>query len=350
MTILIVDDNKQNIYLLQVILQGDGYQVAVAADGNEALVIARKAPPALIISDILMPQMDGFTLCREWQKDERLRPIPFIFYTATYTDDRDREFALSLGAAKFMIKPEEPAEFLRAIHEVIQQVQGVPAEPKRAPAEAPPEDDPGYLQQYNAALIRKLEAKMQQLEQTNHELERGLIERKKIEQLVAFKAMLLEASVETSIDGILAVDGSGHIILANRHFSDLWKIPRDILNGSEDAVIMEYVLQQLHDPGEFSRKVKYLYEHTEEKSTDEIEFTDGRCFDRYSAPLRGNDGKYYGRIWYFHDITERRIMEREIRKRLDELEIYYKATVGREERIIELKKEIATLKKKQGLS
>jgi len=348
MTILIVDDNKQNIYLLQVILQGDGYQVAVAADGNEALAIARKAPPALIISDILMPRMDGFTLCREWQKDERLRPVPFIFYTATYTDDRDREFALGLGAAKFIIKPEEPAEFLRAIHEVIQHVPLTSAEAARAPAVAPLEDDPGYLQQYNAALIRKLEAKMQQLEQTNHELERGLIERKKMEQLVAFKAMLLEASVETSIDGILAVDGSGHIILANRHFGELWNIPANILNGSDDAGMMEYVSKQLQDPGEFRRKVKYLYEHTEEKSTDEIEFADGRCFDRYSAPLRGTDGKYYGRIWYFHDITERRIMEREMRKRLNELEIYYKATIGREERIIELKKEIEALKKEQG--
>lgn len=348
MTILIVDDNKQNIYLLQVILQGDGYQVAVAADGNEALAIARKDPPALIISDILMPQMDGFTLCREWQKDERLRPIPFIFYTATYTDDRDREFALSLGAAKFIIKPEEPAEFLRAIHGVIQQVPLISAEAKRVPSAAPSEDDPGYLQQYNAALIRKLEAKMQQLEQTNRELERSLIERKRMEQLAAFKAMLLEASVETSIDGILAVDRSSHIILANSHFSDLWKIPEDLLSGKEDARMLEYVSKQLRDPGEFSRKVKYLYEHVEEKSTDEIEFTDGRCFERYSAPLRGTDGRYYGRIWYFHDITERRIMESEMRKRLNELEIYYKATIGREERIIELKNEIEALKKGQG--
>lgn len=182
MTILIVDDNEANLYQLQVLLGGNGYQIVTAENGADALARARQTPPDLIVSDILMPVMDGFTLCREWRKDERLCRIPFVFYTATYTDDRDREFALSLGARQFLVKPEEPDVFLREIREAIQDVQHSPAAPSPAPGKEPPKEEFDYLKQYNQTLVRKLEAKMQQLEQSNRELEQGLTERKNMEQ------------------------------------------------------------------------------------------------------------------------------------------------------------------------
>ena len=186
MTILIVDDNEPNLYQLQVLLGGSGYQVVTAVNGAEALTKARQNPPDLVISDILMPVMDGFTLCREWKKDERLRQIPFVFYTATYTDECDREFALSLGAERFLVKPEEPEVFILTIREVIQQLQRPPAPlaantPARLPMEEPLREEFGYLSQYNEVLIRKLEAKMQQLEEANRELERDITERKRAE-------------------------------------------------------------------------------------------------------------------------------------------------------------------------
>ncbi|MDR3677093.1 MAG: PAS domain-containing protein, partial [Acidobacteriota bacterium] len=182
MTILIVDDNEMNLYQLQVLLGASGYQVVTAANGAEALTTARQNPPDLIVSDILMPVMDGFALCHEWKKDERLRQIPFIFYTATYTDERDRQFALSLGAEQFLVKPEEPEVFMRTIREVIQQVQLPPAPPASLPVEEPPKEESGYLRQYNDVLIRKLEQKMQKLEVANRELERDITQRKRVEQ------------------------------------------------------------------------------------------------------------------------------------------------------------------------
>ncbi|MBK8129215.1 MAG: response regulator [bacterium] len=83
---LIVDDDIHNLYMLHALLEGHGFVVETAVNGQEALEKARVTPPDMIISDILMPVMDGFSLCRAWMQDKQLQPIPLIFYTATYTD------------------------------------------------------------------------------------------------------------------------------------------------------------------------------------------------------------------------------------------------------------------------
>lgn len=83
--LLIVDDNPSDLIMLETLLKGNGYTVSTARNGIEALEQSRRDPPDLIISDILMPDMDGFSLCRAIKKDAALKKIPFIFYTATYT-------------------------------------------------------------------------------------------------------------------------------------------------------------------------------------------------------------------------------------------------------------------------
>jgi len=188
--VLVVDDKEDNLYLLRALLEGHKYEVVTAGQGADALEKARQNPPDLIISDILMPVMDGFALCREWKKDERLKAIPFVFYTATYTDERDREFALSLGADRFIVKPEEPDAFMTIIRSTIRQVENkltAPAKPTvgtaaRRSTEVPGEEDVVTLKQYNEALIRRVEAKMAQLEQAKRDLEQELDERRRTEQ------------------------------------------------------------------------------------------------------------------------------------------------------------------------
>ena len=194
MRILSADDKPENLYMIEALLRGHGHTVDSASNGLDALKLAERGVYDLIIADILMPRMDGFQLCRELKKDARLRHIPFIFYTATYTDPRDASLALSLGADRFLIKPLEPEAFIREIEQVV--ANKVPLAPG---AGEEPEDEAIYLKEYNARLIAKLEKKMLDLEAANALLqeditqrERTAVERVRIEEKLR-QAQKLEA-------------------------------------------------------------------------------------------------------------------------------------------------------------
>ena len=176
MKILSVDDKAENLYMLEALLRGHGHEVDSASNGLTALQLAERGAYDLIVSDILMPRMDGFQLCRELKKDGRLRRIPFVFYTATYTDPRDAAFALSLGADRFLIKPLEPEAFLSALNEVVAQKARDPIPPR---SHEPPDDEAIYLKEYNARLVAKLEKKMLDLEAANRALIEDIAERKR---------------------------------------------------------------------------------------------------------------------------------------------------------------------------
>jgi signal transduction histidine kinase len=160
MKILVVDDNADDRALLEKALISHGYFVAGAANGALALEMALDCPPDLIVSDILMPEMDGFELCRRVKQDERLRQVAFIFYSATFVEKKDEQLALSLGASRFLVKPLEPREFLDAVESVIDE--------HRAHRLSVPDRPLGQAEQLDhmhvEALTRKLEKKVNQLE------------------------------------------------------------------------------------------------------------------------------------------------------------------------------------------
>lgn len=184
MKFLAVDDREENLYFLRALLEGHGHQVETARNGAEALEAARHERPAMVISDLLMPVMDGYTLLRNWRGSEELRTVPFVVYTATYTQEEDARLALELGADAFILKPCEPEELMERIREVL-------ARPARSPAPGSGPDDEGSFEAYSQVLVRKLEEKMLQLEETNRALEEDIRERRKAEERLEQSAALL---------------------------------------------------------------------------------------------------------------------------------------------------------------
>ena len=178
MKILIVDDMEQNRYLLRALLEGSGCAVADARHGAEALAKARQSPPQMVISDLLMPVMDGYTLLRHWKADDRLKAIPFVVYTATYTEPRDERLALDLGADAFILKPTEPETFMARIHEVLAKTKGG----ELSPSQAHKGKEEALLKEYSEVLIRKLEEKTLLLTETNRLLQQEIIEHKRAEK------------------------------------------------------------------------------------------------------------------------------------------------------------------------
>jgi diguanylate cyclase (GGDEF)-like protein len=119
MKILVAEDDENSRQLLETILSAEGYEVVSFENGLKALAYLQTELVDLIVSDILMPEMDGYGLCRAVKQNHNLQKIPFIFYTATYTTPQDERFAISLGANRFLVKPMVMPELLKIIADVI---------------------------------------------------------------------------------------------------------------------------------------------------------------------------------------------------------------------------------------
>lgn len=141
-----------------------------------------------------------------------------------------------------------------------------------------------------------------------------ITERKKAEDDLRSKTAFLEALIQVSIDGILVVDDQRNVAFQNDRFSEIFDIPDSLRNTGPDQALLHHVLGKMEEPERFLQKVQNLYIHKRETSRDEIKFRNGRVLDRYSSPVFGRDGQYYGRIWTFRDITERKKNEDALRQ------------------------------------
>ena len=192
--ILIVDDDIFSRSLLEVTLQKAGHEVRTADDGADALQQARIKPPDLIITDVMMPAMDGFELCRQCKADQSLKQVPVILYSSDYVDKQEQQLGLELGACRYLLKPTPPEVLTKVLDDVLAESRKTVV----SSVEQPLDDEMKLLRSYNEVLFNKLEAKMQELQQT-------IDEQKKYEETMkAMQAQIIQQEKMASIGQLAA--------------------------------------------------------------------------------------------------------------------------------------------------
>lgn len=157
--LLIVEDDPDIRGLLDTTLRFKKYGVVTAQNGREALEVIRKRRPTLVIADIMMPHLDGFGLVHRMRINPETRSIPVVFITATYVAFEDREFALRIGATRFIQKPVDIDKILEVIEELLKQ------DPRTIPQ---PLDEFTFYDGYRQRLESKLEEKVRQIAREEH--------------------------------------------------------------------------------------------------------------------------------------------------------------------------------------
>ncbi len=160
--LLVVEDIPDILKLLDATLKFKGYRVLTARNGEEALEVIQKERPLIVITDILMPKIDGFSLVHTLRIHSETRSIPVIFLSATYVAPEDKAFALNIGATRFIEKPIDLELFMKTISELL--LQG-------APASQEPLTEPDFYIGYRKRLKTKLNQKMTQIARTERLLE-----------------------------------------------------------------------------------------------------------------------------------------------------------------------------------
>jgi formate hydrogenlyase transcriptional activator len=319
--ILIVDDNSHNLYLLQSILQGYGHEVISTWNGAEALKMARQTPPDLIITDIFMPVMDGFALCREWKSDELLKTVPLIFYTATYVDPKDEQFALSLGAERFLIKPQEPEVLAEVVRHILDQAEG-------GAVEKPAAGERETLRRYSEVLLRKLERKVAQLEDE-------ITERRVVQGQLSAAAADWQATFDSVQDLVMVLDSQFRILRVNAAATAFFDLPQDQLIGSRCHVLMHGTSASID--GCPVAKVLQSRRHEEM----ELFHDEKKVWLLASAdPILGIDGEVERVVHTVKDITDRKRMEEQLHSRFQEIR---KLKMQLEQENISLREEVKLL-------
>ncbi len=279
------------------------FRVDCANQGEEALWLVQQSlqaaqPYAMAFVDVRMPPgWDGVeTVLKLWEVDPDLQVVICTAYADYSWDDLIQKLGHS---DRFVIlkKPFDSVEVLQLAYALTEKWHLLHLNKSKL-------DD----------LERMVSTRTAELKSTNEKLRAEVAERKRAEEKLGFKNIILSTQQEASIEGILVVDENGGIISSNRRFVDMWGIPFDVAESKSDERALQSVIDNLASPEEFIRKVKHVYEARYETSRDEIALKDGRVFDRYSAPMLGAGGKYYGRVWYFRDITEHKRAAEELRK------------------------------------
>ena len=274
MKILFVEDNEDSRLILQKQLQYHGHQVELAATGLIGLDVARACQPDLIISDILMPDMDGYKFLEEVRADQLLKNTPFVFYTATFVDSRDEKLAMELGADRYLHKPIEITELLKVLDQVF-----VKYAPNGSGLAREKSDPKAVSSLYQEVIGKKLGEK-------------------------AVEVNLYKEIFANAIDAIAVVDLQGHYIVQNESHRRLFGVDDQQLGGLTPATNLgDECFQLILDT--IQRLGKYEGE-AECQVGEKIIYLELSAF-----PIKDCEGQITSYVEVKRDITRRRQAEKE---------------------------------------
>ena len=274
MKVLVVDDNINSRKLLVKILVSNDYEAVEVTNGKEALDFFKKSKPGLIISDIMMPKMDGFTLIKEVKNNPETKDIPFVFYTAHYVSENDHLLAKSLGASRFIVKPAEPNELLQEIQNVLDEYEAGLIKPKEKIIVT----DEEYYKQYSERVFRKLEDKYSELEKTTS---------------------FLNTVLENMCDCVVVVDPELYVTFRNRKISKV--IDCGIKPGEKLPDSMSFDVTNIKSDSH------NVFETRVAKNEDDFIYLEGTV-----SPNINESGETMGYTLVFRDVTERKQAEKQL--------------------------------------
>ncbi|WP_049980104.1 PAS domain S-box protein [Halolamina rubra] len=260
-SVLHVDDQSDFLRMAAESLEAErpSFDVSTATSGDEALRRLDEERVDCVVSDYQMADMDGLELLASVR--ERYPDLPFVLFTGEGNEDVASE-AISAGVTEYLQKSVDGDQF--------------------------------------TILANRIE---------------NAVDRVRTERQLEYQSSLLEAQMEATIDGLLVVDEDRNVVAHNDRFVEMWELPDEIVETNSEEPLLDWVVdEKVADPEAFEAFVERHYDRPEETSRDEIRLTDGRVFDRYTAPVEGDDGSSYGRLWMFRDITDERGRKRELER------------------------------------
>ena len=304
MRVLIVDDNAINRTLLRVTLRSGGHETVEAADGVEALEKLRSEKFDAVISDILMPRMDGYRLCYEVRRDPKLRDLPIVIHSSTYTSPADEKLALSIGADRFLRRPASYTTLLETLEELARE------DGRRRDA-APIHLDVEVLKEYSERLVRKLEDKTLALEVAKEQLQ-------KVNAKLSDSEERLLLLLDSTAEGIYGLDLEGNFTFCNAACIALlgYRRAEDLVGRPAHASIHHTRADGTASPVEECGIYRTLEENRGNHSDDDLLWrADGSSFhaEYWSYPLR-RGGELVGAVVTFLDITDRKRAEIALRE------------------------------------
>jgi len=305
--VLIVDDNNTNLYMLKTLLEAEGLDVSIAENGKEALDKAIVDPMDMIVADILMPIMDGYALCRHCKSDKRLKDIPFVFYTATYTEPKDEKFALDLGADRFVLKPQEPETLINILKELFEEKDTVKPE-----STEPLGEEMEFFRRHNEVLLRKLEQKILALETANQTL-------KKREEDIRRNEQFLDNIIENIPDMIFVKEAETlRFVKINKAGERFLGVNRQDMLGKNDYDLFRKDQADFFTDKDREVLRKKLPIDIPEESIRTTQWGE-RILHTKKIPIVESEGKEIYLLGISEDITERKQTEESLKQTSEKL-------------------------------